>query len=172
MILEHVRFRTRIPTTFRIARRVGSLKKAELRGAPSHEKQIPRPDRGSPNPPLCKKSLCSKIQPRKKVPPARSRFPRVTPHHAMSCHDRYVRKPCVQKSNPPNKSSPDPMKVPPRHVTSHHVTSLHATPHHVISHHFQSHHVTMTTTKCNGSVWGFCTGIIFIRCHSISFTSH
>ena len=98
--------------------------------------------------------------PEQKVPPAQSRFPHVTPHHAMSCHDCYVRNPCVQTSSTERKSSPGPMKVPQRHVTSRHVATLHATPHHVISHRFKSHHATMTTTNLIGSVWGFCTGII------------
>ena len=126
----------------------------------SPEKKVPPAQSRFPQPTVMSEiPVFQNSAPKKKVHLAQSRFPHVTPHHAMSCHERYVRNPCVQTSSTERTSSPGPMKVPPRHVTSRHVASLHATPHHVISHRFKSHHATMTTTNCFGSVSGFCIGI-------------
>ena len=119
-----------------------------LRSSPG--KKVPRTDPGSPTHRYEANPHCFEIQPRKKVPPARPRFP-----HTPLCTEI----PLFQHPAP-KKSSPGLSKVPPRHVTSHHVTSHHVTSHHATSRHATSRHVTTSTMNCNVPVWGCCTGII------------
>ena len=136
------------------------------------EKKFPRPGPGSPT--LSTKMInVSESSPEKSSPELG--FPTVSTNLFN-----------VSESSP-EEGSPSPGKVPPPlyrksscsktqprkkfprldqgsptpcHVTSHHATSRHVTSHHVTSHHVTSRHVTTTTTNCNGSVGGFCTGII------------